>query len=172
MSLFGKKEKEFVSEVEPSSGSVAVAALKEMPSPRAEAPVIALAQPQMPGATSIDATIRVKGEITGDEDIVVDGHVEGIINLNKSLVVGRRGSVEADVRAASVMIHGRVSGNIVADQKVEILATGRLEGNIKSPKIVIAEGAHFKGNVDMTGGSQGAVLGGSERKSIPFERKG
>jgi len=109
VSLFGKKEKEYVPETEINSGSSAVAALKEVSMPRAEATLVALAQPQPVGATSIDATIRVKGEISGDEDVVVDGQVEGIVNLNKSLVVGRRGSVEADIRASSVIIHGRVS---------------------------------------------------------------
>ena len=54
--------------------------------------------------------------------------------------------------------------HIIAEQKVEILATGRLEGNIKAPKIVIAEGAHFKGNVDMSSGSQGATMGTADSK--------
>lgn len=103
--------------------------------------------------TTVGPTLRVKGEFTGDEDVSVEGRVEGLISLTRHLVVGKTGVVEADVRALSVVVHGRVHGNVIAEQMVEIQPSGRLEGNIKCPKISIREGAHFKGNVDMSGGT-------------------
>jgi cytoskeletal protein CcmA (bactofilin family) len=101
-------------------------------------------------ATAIGPTVKVKGEVRGDEDVVVEGRIEGMIALSRTLQVGKTGVVEADIRAAAVLVHGRLIGNVIAEQKVEIFPTGRLEGNIRSPKISIHEGAHFKGNVDMS----------------------
>ena len=166
MSLFGKRERDLSAENEvPLMGSDS--AVSELPMSRPETPMIALAQPADDYRTTIDSSIRVKGELLGDEDVTIDGRVEGIVNLTRTLVVGKRGSVEADVRAANVVVHGSVVGNVVAEQKVEILATGHLEGNIKAPKIVIAEGAHFKGNVDMTSSPSMS----SEKTATPFELK-
>lgn len=100
--------------------------------------------------TIISHEITIKGELLGDGDVTLEGRVEGKITLKKNLVVGEKGHVEADVHAATVTISGKVVGNVFAENKVEIVATGFLEGNIHSPKIVIAEGAHFKGSVDMS----------------------
>ncbi|MFN7973205.1 MAG: polymer-forming cytoskeletal protein [Acidobacteriota bacterium] len=96
----------------------------------------------------IGSSIVIKGELLGDEEIVIEGRVEGKIHIKNNLIVGQKGSVEADIVAHGVIINGRVHGNIVAD-RVEIVASGSLEGNIKAPKISIADGAHFKGSVDM-----------------------
>ena len=139
---------------------------------RPESSTMPVAQPQTESRTIIYASIKVKGEIVGDEDVTFDGRVDGIINLSRTLTIGKRGSVEADVRASNVVVHGSLIGNVIAEGKVEILATGRLEGNIKSPKIVIAEGAHFKGNVDMSAGSQGASLGSSAAAEAGATSKG
>ena len=160
LALFGKREKGYGPEADTPNPSEA--ALGDVTGTRPEASAASAPRAMSVGATSIDASITVKGEILGDEDVTVDGRVEGIVNLTRDLVVGKSGVVEADVRAAAVVIHGRVTGNIAAEQKVEILSSGRLEGNIKSPKIVIAEGAHFKGNVDMTGASPGPGAGARE----------
>jgi cytoskeletal protein CcmA (bactofilin family) len=100
--------------------------------------------------TEIGPNVKLSGEVEGDEDMVVNGRLEGLLNLKKNLVVGKTGVVVAEIHAASVTIHGEVNGNIVAMKKVEIAENGKLEGNIKSPKIQIHEGAHFKGNVDMS----------------------
>jgi cytoskeletal protein CcmA (bactofilin family) len=93
----------------------------------------------------------VKGEITGDEDVVVEGTVEGDIRIAKDVHVAASGLVKASVTAHSVIVSGEVVGDCQASNKVEIQATGRLTGNIRAPKIVIAEGAVFKGNSDMSG---------------------
>jgi cytoskeletal protein CcmA (bactofilin family) len=92
----------------------------------------------------------VKGEITGDEDILVEGMVEGQIRIGRDLRIGPGGSVRAKVEAQSVMVSGELLGDCHATSRVEIQSTGRLTGNIRAPRVVIAEGATFKGNSDMS----------------------
>jgi cytoskeletal protein CcmA (bactofilin family) len=104
----------------------------------------------------IGPNVRIQGELSGDEDIVIEGRVEGKISVSKFLRVGQAAQVNAEVKAHSVVIAGKVVGNVVAVERVEILPSGSLEGNIRAPKIVIAEGAQFKGSVDM-GGKAGSV---------------
>ncbi len=95
--------------------------------------------------------VRIQGELSADEDVVIEGRVEGKIAVTKSVRVGNNAQVNAEVKGQSVVIAGRVVGNVTAVERVEILPTGSLEGNIRAPKIVIAEGAQFKGSVDMGG---------------------
>jgi cytoskeletal protein CcmA (bactofilin family) len=99
--------------------------------------------------TIIGSSIVIDGEISGDEDLVVQGTVKGKIILKENLVVESSGVVEADIQTAVVTISGQVTGNIMANQKVELRADGRMVGDIKAPRILIADGATFKGNVDM-----------------------
>lgn len=99
--------------------------------------------------TVIGSGIVIDGEISGDEDLVIQGTVKGKIDLKESLFVENGGVVEADITTQNVEISGRVTGNIVASDKVELKADCRVVGDIKSPRILIADGASFKGNVDM-----------------------
>lgn len=99
----------------------------------------------------IGKSIVVRGEVAGDEDLVVEGKVEGVISLeDHHLTVGETGSVSAEVTAKTVTIIGRMEGNLIAKEKAEIAETGSLKGDIKAPRIVIADGAKFKGSVDMS----------------------
>jgi cytoskeletal protein CcmA (bactofilin family) len=100
-------------------------------------------------ANVIGKSIVIDGEISGDEDLVVQGTVKGRIMLKESLLVESSGTVEADIQTQNVEISGAVTGDIQATSKVEIKADGRVVGNIKAPRILIADGAKFKGNVDM-----------------------
>lgn len=100
-------------------------------------------------ANVIGSSIVIDGEINGDEDLVVQGTVKGRISLKESLYVENSGVVEADIETKNVEISGSVIGNIRASDKVEIKSDGRMVGDIKSPRILIADGASFKGNVDM-----------------------
>jgi cytoskeletal protein CcmA (bactofilin family) len=99
----------------------------------------------------LGANTTIKGEILGDEDVVIEGTVEGQIRIGRELRVGQGGKVRATVSAASVVVSGELQGDCEAQTRVEIQATGRLIGNIRAPKIVIAEGAVFRGNSDMSG---------------------
>jgi len=99
----------------------------------------------------IGARIRFQGELLGDEDILVEGRVEGRVDVSKAFRVGLKGVVVAEVAAGTVAIAGHVVGNVRAAERVELLPTGTLEGNIHSPRIVIGEGARFTGRIDMSG---------------------
>ena len=106
--------------------------------------------PSKPGTCVIAAKTVIKGEIMGDEDVVVEGNVEGQIKITRDLRVGANGVVKATVEAQSIIVSGEVIGDCQASVRVEIQSTGRLTGNIRAPKIVIAEGAMFRGNSDMS----------------------
>ena len=109
-------------------------------------------QPQAQVATAcvIGSKTALKGEITGDEDILVEGRVEGEIRISKDLRIGTGGLVKASVQAAAVVVCGELTGDCTATARVEIQATGRLFGNIRAPRVVIAEGATFRGMSDMS----------------------
>lgn len=107
---------------------------------------------------------KIEGEIEGKSDLVVDGEVEGRIRLDSNLTVGREGRVQGDISARHVRIGGRVVGNVEGREKVEILDSGRLEGDVVAPRVVLAEGAFFKGKVQMSGtGSPRAGAKGKPR---------
>jgi cytoskeletal protein CcmA (bactofilin family) len=104
------------------------------------------------GSSFIGPKIRFQGELLGDEDVLVEGHLEGRVKISRAFRVGAHGVVLADVAAGTVTIAGRVVGNVSADERVELLPTGILEGNIRAPRIVIGAGARFTGSIDMSGG--------------------
>src|SRR5437016_4237188 len=86
-----------------------------------------------PGTCIIAAKTVIKGEITGDEDVVVEGNVEGQIRITRDLRVGANGSVKATVEAQSIIVSGELIGDCTAASRVEIQSTGRLTGNIRAP---------------------------------------
>lgn len=99
---------------------------------------------------NIGPSIFIKGELSGDEDLTIEGQVEGKIELkNHNLTIGSKGKIQADVHANAIIIKGDVTGNVYAKEKVEIAGSGHLTGDITSPRIVISDGAHFRGSVDM-----------------------
>jgi cytoskeletal protein CcmA (bactofilin family) len=121
---------------------------------------------------NIGPSIMIKGELQGNEDLTIDGHVEGKIELrDHNLTIGPNGKIKADLHANTVVIAGDVQGSVHAKERVEIAPTGRLTGDIASPRITIADGAHFKGSVDMERGETGrkaAPAGKSEEvRRIP-----
>jgi cytoskeletal protein CcmA (bactofilin family) len=101
--------------------------------------------------TVIGSTIVIDGEISGDEDLVVLGTVKGRISLRENIVVENTGVVEASVETATITVNGSVTGDIRASERVELSANCHVVGDIRAPRILIADGASFKGNVDMDG---------------------
>lgn len=101
---------------------------------------------------NIGQSIHIKGELSGNEDLTIEGKVEGKVMLkDHNLTVGANGKLTAEVQAKTVMVLGEVTGNIVADDKVEVAATGTMRGDIQAPRVVLADGAKFKGSIDMDG---------------------
>ncbi len=104
------------------------------------------------GIVNIGPSICIRGELTGNEDLTIEGKIEGKIELKEhNLTIGPNGRIEAEINAKIVIVEGEVTGNIVAREKVQLAETGRVKGDIISPRIVIADGARFKGSVDMSG---------------------
>jgi cytoskeletal protein CcmA (bactofilin family) len=99
--------------------------------------------------TVIGQTIRIDGEILGEGALVVLGHVKGRVRLGAALNVEESGEVEAEVETTEVRVAGQITGNVVARERVELRTGGRLTGDIRSPRILIADGALFKGSIDM-----------------------
>jgi cytoskeletal protein CcmA (bactofilin family) len=97
----------------------------------------------------ISQGIKVKGEITGSEDLFVDGPVEGKLNLaNGSLTVGPNGSVKADIVAREVVVRGRVEGKIAGKERVQLWSTGQVIGEIQTQRLAIEDGAVLRGKVE------------------------
>jgi cytoskeletal protein CcmA (bactofilin family) len=93
-------------------------------------------------------SLFLKGELSGEEDVVIEGQYKGKIDLaNHNILVGRGAKVEADIRAKNITIHGTVEGNIDASGKIFISKEGQMKGDLKAPKISIMEGAKFMGGV-------------------------
>ena len=99
---------------------------------------------------NIGKSVVIKGELNGSEDLTVEGHVEGKIELKDHvLTIGPNGKIKAQVFAKAVIVLGEVNGNVTASDKVDIRDGGSVDGDIVSPRVAIAEGAHFRGTVDM-----------------------
>ena len=109
---------------------------------------------------NIGKSVVIKGELNGSEDLTIEGHVEGTIQLREHvLTIGPNGRIKAQVFAKAVIVLGEVTGNVTASDKVDIRDNGSVDGDIVAPRVAIAEGAHFRGSVDM------------QRKAGPAQQK-
>ncbi|MEO8078071.1 MAG: polymer-forming cytoskeletal protein [Acidobacteriota bacterium] len=99
---------------------------------------------------NIGKSVVIKGELNGSEDLTIEGQVEGKIELRQNvLTIGANGRIKAQVFAKAVIILGEVTGNVTATEKVDIRDNGSVDGDIAAPRVAIAEGAHFRGSIDM-----------------------
>jgi cytoskeletal protein CcmA (bactofilin family) len=109
------------------------------PSPQAERTIV-----------NIGKSVVIKGELSGSEDLIIEGQVDGKIELRENvLTIGPNGKIKAQIFAEAVIVQGEVTGNVTATEKVDIRDNGSLDGDIASPRVAIAEGAHFRGSIDM-----------------------
>ena len=142
--------------------------------PPASAPVVGAPAPRSDVRThmekdivNIGKSVVIKGELNGSEDLTIEGHVEGTIQLRDHvLTIGPNGRIKAQVFAKAVIVLGEVTGNVTASEKVDIRDNGSVDGDIVSPRVAIAEGAHFRGSVDMQRkGAQPATAAAAPQKS-------
>jgi cytoskeletal protein CcmA (bactofilin family) len=112
--------------------------------------------------TAIGPTIVIRGKIKSDEDLIVKGRIEAEIQSSKALLVENSGIIKANVKVKSARISGVLVGNITAEERVELAPDGRMVGDLTAPKIVINDGAAFRGHIDMQNFDEG-----SERKPEP-----
>ncbi len=140
-----------------SQGGVAVAPEPPKPAPVKSEPLPALPQTQpqtgsgkSPGPAMIGRTLVMKAEISGSEDLYIDGEVEGSVQLKEhNLTIGVNGKVDANVAARNIIVHGTLRGNVQASEKVEIRKTGSLLGDLTTAGVTIEDGAYFKGSIDI-----------------------
>ena len=158
-------------------------AVKPTSQPTPAAPVASNVQPSAPVAPQVEPrrierdlvnigkSVVIKGELSGSEDLTIEGHVEGKIELKDHLLtIGPNGRIKAQVFAKTVIVLGEVNGNVSASEKVEIRDGGSVDGDIISPRVAIAEGAHFRGSVDMqkkAGSASTAASSSSPVKAAP-----
>ena len=137
--------------VRPASGQPAAAPQPPAPTPAgAPGPRPETSHHMEKDIVNIGKSVVIKGELNGSEDLTIEGHVEGTIQLRDHvLTIGPNGRIKAQVFAKSVIVLGEVTGNVTASDKVDIRDNGSVDGDIVSPRVAIAEGAHFRGSVDM-----------------------
>ena len=117
---------------------------------------------------NIGKSVMIKGQVNGNEDLTIEGRVDGKIELKQNvLTIGPNGKIEAELIAKSVVVLGDVTGNVTATERIDIRDSGSVDGDLVAPRVVIAEGAHFRGSVDMQRGD----IDQSESEKKPAEVK-
>ena len=121
-------------------------------------------RPKAPGrsgdAAVIGRSIRINGDLRGDEDLRIEGDVSGTVELkNSALTIGKEGKVQAGVYAKSIAVDGETKGDLYATERVSIHVNARVQGNIIAPRVSIEEGAHFKGSIEMDPAAVEKALG-------------
>jgi cytoskeletal protein CcmA (bactofilin family) len=120
-------------------------------------------------AVHIGKSVIIKGDLSGSEDLTIEGQVEGKIELRQNvLTIGPNAKIKAAVFAKAVVVQGEVQGDITASERVDIRDAGSVDGDLSAPRIAIADGAHFRGSIDMQkSGGRTAEVKPAEAKSAP-----
>ena len=149
------KRDESVKPTPPPAPAPAAPPVTTPPASSAPKPVTDVRGPQIErDKVNIGKSVVIKGELSGSEDLTIEGHVEGKIQLRDNvLTIGPNGKIKAEVFSKAVIVLGEVVGNVTASEKVDIRDNGSVDGDIVSPRVAIAEGAHFRGSVDMQRGA-------------------
>jgi cytoskeletal protein CcmA (bactofilin family) len=173
MVTWNRKNDEPSSSPRPAEPSPAPRPATTAPPTPSASPAPAAAEPQRRGErATIGPSIFIKGDLTGDEDLVIEGRVEGKVDLKQNNVtVGRNGRVKADVYGQTVIVEGEVDGNVFAGEQAILRQAGAIRGNITAPRVVLEDGSRFKGSIDMEAkdsgrshppGTQGQAQGASK----------
>lgn len=114
----------------------------------------------------IGRSIKINGDVKGDEDLLIEGDVSGTVELkNHALTVGKEGKVKADIHARSITVDGTTDGDLFASEKISIRATAQVRGNLLAPSISLEDGAHFKGAVEMDKQAVEKAIGPAQSQS-------
>jgi len=120
---------------------------------------------------NIGKSVIIKGELSGSEDLTIEGQVDGKIELRQNiLTIGPNGKIKAQVAAKAVVVLGEVHGNITASERVDIRDNGSVEGDLSAPRVAIADGAHFRGAIDMQRGGKAGETRPTEVKSAEVKQ--
>jgi len=155
------------------AAEIRAAELRAQEARAAEAPraVEVRAPEPAPRASVLGPTLRFKGELSAQEDLVVQGWVEGSITHTQSLTMGAEGSMKGDIRARVIIIDGKVEGDLYATESVNIRATAKVKGNVFAPRVAISDGAFFQGRIDMQPSGAAVQEHSRQRKEAKVEVK-
>jgi cytoskeletal protein CcmA (bactofilin family) len=119
-------------------------------------------------ASILGPTLYFKGDLSAEEDLLIQGRVEGSVTHTQRLTVGAQGTVKANIKAQLIVVEGTVDGDLHAEKSVFVKDTAKVSGNIVAPSVSIQEGANFTGNIDMGGkrGQQGSVRADTSRAKV------
>ena len=139
--------------------------LKDLPEP---VPPVQTAAPSARNVAAIGPSIVVRGDITGEEDLLIQGRGEGSLDLPKNdLTVGPDGKVKADLKALKIEVQGEVTGDMNGTDRIVIRRSGTVEGNIVAPRVVLEDGCRFKGSIDMSMREEEKTSGGPVLTKAP-----
>ncbi len=124
------------------------------------------ARSRVPRQAIVGHKIRIKGEVTGNEDLLIEGRVEGSVDLRAhSVTVGTQGDVRASIVGRIVTVEGRVRGDLTAEEQIVLLSSADVEGDLAAPRVVLEDGAGFRGGVDMGDRAPAGTSGALARQS-------
>lgn len=127
---------------------------------------------------TIGSSILIQGDLTGEEDLLIQGRVEGRIELKKyNLTIGEKGRVKADINARIISVEGEVEGNLFAEEKIIVRKSGKVKGNLVAPRVGLEDGSTFKGSIDMDSSSRSgtgdkATVANSEKSESKVQGSG
>jgi cytoskeletal protein CcmA (bactofilin family) len=117
---------------------------------------------------NIGKSITLKGDLSGNEDLVIEGHIEGRVDLpNNQLTIGANGSCAAEVHAKTVVVVGKVTGNVIASERIEIQATGLVNGDVSAPRLIVQEGAVVNGSIEMGAKAKASQAAAAQQNTAP-----
>lgn len=141
------------------------------PAPAPQAPVLGGKDPSASGVAMIGQGIRITGEISSDTDLRVDGEIQGrLVQSSQSVEVGESGHIVATIQAKVVKIGGEVNGDVAGSEKVIITRTGRVQGNLTAPRVVLEDGALFRGSIEMNPAPSGEPAKSAAKPKEPAEK--
>jgi len=151
MSVWKRNENEFAPPPTAAAPAPPPVQSQAAPPPVAAAPPRPAEAPRQPRvAATIGPSIAIKGDVTGEEDLIIEGRIEGKILLKaNSVTIGRNGRVKANVYANSITVEGEVEGDLIGKDEVVIRQSGKVKGNVAAPRVVLDSGARFQGSIDM-----------------------
>ena len=115
------------------------------PAPTERTPRAPVAEPAV-----IGRKIKLKGEITGEEDLIIEGRVDGSVELRShSVTVGQEGNVKASISGRTIKVKGKVQGNLAAEEQIVLLSSATVEGDLVAPRVIMEDGASFRGGIEM-----------------------
>lgn len=121
--------------------------------------------PHAPGTATIGESVKIHGDLSGKEDLIINGNVEGTVDFRESNVfVGEKGKVNANITARNITVAGELKGELRGSEQVSIKPSGRVTGDIRAPRVVLNDGCQFKGLVDME--DKPVVPGGESRSTV------